>query len=63
MTREAVRWLLRWKLWADCHGQDMVEYALMAGFISVAAGATFPPVADQISTIFSKFGSIVDQAP
>ena len=63
MKTRAVRWLLRRKIWVDSRGQDMVEYALMAGFISVAAGATFPPVADQISTIFSKFASLAEQVP
>jgi Flp pilus assembly pilin Flp len=38
--------------------QDMVEYALLAGFIAVAAGATLPPISAAISTIFSKMTSI-----
>ncbi len=38
-------------------GQDMVEYALIAGFISVAAGAVLPGFSDGISTIFSRCGS------
>lgn len=46
----------------DKKGQDMVEYALLAGFIAVAAGALLPPVADDISTIFSRLGSIVSGA-
>ena len=46
----------------DESGQDMVEYALLAGFIAVAAGATIPPLADNISIIFSKLVSITDQA-
>ena len=29
----------------DEKAQDMVEYALLAGFIAVAAGAFLPPVA------------------
>ena len=48
-------WRLR--LWKDSHGQDLIEYSLLAGFIAVAAGATIPPVADNISTIFSKITS------
>jgi pilus assembly protein Flp/PilA len=46
----------------DDNGQDMVEYALLAGFIAVAAGALLPPVADSISTIFSRLGSVVSGA-
>ncbi len=46
----------------DERGQDMVEYALLAGFIAVAAGAIFPPASDSISTIFSRLASIAAQA-
>lgn len=42
--------------------QDMVEYALLAGFIAVAAGAVLPPISDQLSIIFSRMGSLVAAA-
>ena len=54
--------LLRWKIWGDQHGQDLIEYALMAGFVAVAAGAAFPPVSETISEIFSKVGSVLSAA-
>lgn len=42
----------------DVGGQDLVEYALMAAFVAVAAGAIFPTtIAPGISTIFSKINS------
>ncbi len=43
-------------------GQDMVEYALLAGFVAVAAGAILPGISDQISTIFSRMESLVTAA-
>jgi Flp pilus assembly pilin Flp len=46
----------------DDKGQDMVEYALLAGFIAVSAGALLPPIADNISVIFSRLGSVVSGA-
>ncbi len=46
----------------DEKAQDMVEYALLAGFIAVAAGALLPPVANSISMIFSKMTSIISNA-
>lgn len=46
----------------DDRGQDMVEYALLAGFIAVAAGATLPGVSESISTIFSKMASVTAAA-
>ncbi len=38
----------------DTKGQDLIEYALMAGFVTVSSGAIMPGVAASISTIFSK---------
>ncbi len=50
------------KLKRDESGQDMVEYALLAGFIAVAAGAILPGISTSISTIFSKMASLVANA-
>jgi pilus assembly protein Flp/PilA len=46
----------------DTRGQDLIEYALMAGFVAVAAGAVMPGVADSISTIFSQVASVLNTA-
>ena len=43
-------------------GQDLIEYALMAGFVAVAAGAVMPSVAGSISTIFSQVSSVMAAA-
>jgi len=50
-----------WKLqiWKDTHAQDLIEYALMAGFVAVAAGAIMPGVSTSISRIFSKISSVM----
>ena len=53
-------WNLR--MWKDTRGQDLIEYALMAGFVAVAAGAIMPGVASQISVIFSKVSSALTAA-
>jgi len=45
-------------LWKATEGQDLVEYALMAAFVAVAAGSIFPTtIAPNISQIFSKITS------
>lgn len=46
----------------DNEGQDMVEYALLAGFVAVAAGALLPAISSSISTIFSRMGSVLTLA-
>ena len=54
--------VLKLRIWRDTNGQDLIEYALMAGFVAVAAGAIMPGVSDSISTIFSKIGSVMTAA-
>jgi Flp pilus assembly pilin Flp len=54
--------LWRLKSLKDTRGQDLIEYALMAGFVAVAAGALMPNVASSISTVFSKIGSLLAAA-
>jgi Flp pilus assembly pilin Flp len=48
--------------WKETKGQDLIEYALMAGFVAVAAGAIMPNVATSISTIFSSIASVMTGA-
>ena len=44
-------------------GQDLIEYALLGGFVAVAAGAVFPPLLiPGVSTIFSKLANYFIQA-
>jgi Flp pilus assembly pilin Flp len=50
------------KIWTDYCGQDLIEYALMAGFVAVAAGAIMPNVAASISQIFSQVTSVLSNA-
>ncbi len=47
------------RIWKNRQGQDLIEYALMAGFVAVAAGAVMPSVATSISTIFSEISSVM----
>jgi len=61
-NRKMKNLILRLKIWKDRRGQDLIEYALMAGFVAVAAGAIMPGVATSISTIFSKVASVMSAA-
>jgi pilus assembly protein Flp/PilA len=54
--------ILKLQALKDTRGQDLIEYALMAGFVAVAAGAIMPGVSTSISTIFSKVASVMTQA-
>ncbi len=47
------------RLWRKTQAQDMIEYALMAGFMAVAAGAVLPDAGGSVSTIFSRVTSVM----
>jgi Flp pilus assembly pilin Flp len=46
----------------DKHAQDLIEYALMAGFLAVAAGAIMPGVAVSIGQIWCKVWGVLINA-
>jgi pilus assembly protein Flp/PilA len=50
------------RIWRDSKGQDLIEYALMAGFVTVTASAIVPSLATSINIIFSKVNSLMIEA-
>jgi pilus assembly protein Flp/PilA len=60
--KNIVNLVYKLRIWKDTRGQDLIEYALMAGFVAVAAGAVMPGISDQISTIFQKIDSLLTVA-
>ncbi len=54
--------ILKLRVLKDTRGQDLIEYALMAGFVAVAAGAAMPNLSSSISTIYSKVASALNVA-
>jgi len=44
----------------DTHGQDLIEYALMAGFVSVCAAAALPAVAQSFAGVLGRVGASLD---
>jgi pilus assembly protein Flp/PilA len=50
------------RLAGETRGQDLIEYALMAGFIAVGAAAIMPDLASSISTIFAQVISVMSSA-
>ena len=57
-----VDWLLRWTIWNDSHGQDLVEYALLAGLVAVASGLFLPGMEDSMGAIYSRMKSKLIEA-
>ncbi len=55
---------LIWKLriYKDTRGQDLIEYALMVGFIAVAAGAVIPGVVTSIRNIFERISGVLQSS-
>ena len=49
-------------IWRDERGQDLIEYALMAGFIAVASSAILPGVGPKLAHIYVKVSETFDLA-
>jgi pilus assembly protein Flp/PilA len=47
------------RFWRDTEGQDLVEYALAAGLVAVAAVAAMPTLSTTVNTVFTKIASII----
>jgi Flp pilus assembly pilin Flp len=54
---------LKLKIWKDTRGQDLAEYALMAGFLAAATGFTLPVVAADIATVLTRVVAILTAMP
>ncbi len=46
--------------WNETQGQDLVEYALAAGMVAVAAVAAMPQLSPVVNNVFTKIGSIIE---
>jgi Flp pilus assembly pilin Flp len=59
---EMLRRFRRLRVWQSRRGQDLVEYALLAGFVAVAAGVFIPDVSSSLVLIYSRLASRLVQA-
>jgi len=50
------------RFWSDNQGQDLIEYALAAGLVAVAAVAAMPVLTTTIDHVFSRIATIVQSA-
>jgi pilus assembly protein Flp/PilA len=42
------------RVWSDQHGQDLIDYAMIAGFIAVVTGMFLPNVSKDLSKVYSE---------
>lgn len=61
-----MRMLVLWRglqaLRTSCSGQDLIEYALMAGFVAVAVVTLSPEIAASFAEIMSKTNLVLVSA-
>ena len=60
--RNIIQLAFRFSVWKDRQGQDLIEYALVAGFVVTVASAILPGIASNINIIFSKVNSLMIEA-
>jgi len=51
--------IARLRICSDCRGQDLVEYALAAGMVAVAAVAALPALSATVNNVFSQIASLI----
>lgn len=49
--------------WKDTQGQDLIEYALLAGLVAVAAIAVLPGLATAVNGVFTKISTQLNAVP
>jgi pilus assembly protein Flp/PilA len=50
---------LKLKIWKDTNGQDLIEYALMCGFLAAASGAVLPNISASLSSVMSSVVAVL----
>ena len=50
------------RLWNNERGQDLVEYALLAGLVAVSTGLFAPSLSASMGTVYSKLASKLVEA-
>lgn len=51
--------LIRLQISSDQHGQDLIDYAMIAGFIAVVSGMFLPNFSRDVSMVVSKIASAI----
>jgi Flp pilus assembly pilin Flp len=56
--QKTLRFLIGSRIWSDQHGQDLIEYAMIAGFIAVVSGMFMPNVSQDVSMVVSRIRAL-----
>jgi len=52
--------ILLLQVWKDTRGQDLVEYALAAGMVAVAATACMPQLSTTVNNVFARISGLIN---
>jgi hypothetical protein len=51
--------VIRLQIWSDPLGQDLIDYAMIAGFIAVVSGMFLPNVSEDVSRVYSELSRML----
>jgi len=54
MKNKLLNYLLHARIWSDDRGQDMVEYSMLVGLMTILGGSVSAGVSEQIQIIFNR---------
>lgn len=46
--------VINFQIWSDLCGQDLIDYAMIAGFLAVVSGMFLPNVSKDFSRVYSE---------
>lgn len=46
--------VVKLRIWRDQHGQDLIDYVMIGGFLVVVSGMFLPNVSKDISRVYSE---------
>ena len=55
--------ILKSRLWKNTTGQDLIEFAIMAGFAAVAANALLPGLAEHVQSVLNSVVAVLCGTP
>ena len=62
MKNKLLNYLLRARIWSDDRGQDMVEYSMLVGLMTILGGSVSAGVSEQIQIIFDRILELLELA-
>ncbi len=60
MSNTLLKYFVRARIWSDENGQDMIEYSLLVGLMTIIGGSISADISVQIKIIFNRLLELLE---